>query len=146
TMLINDIDYTLELENVGEYLKSLRKLDKVYISIPTRPPAEKWVKPANEKTINLAFQIFSKKVGAGKVELLLGYEGNSFTSIDNIESDLLSIIAVHPMRKDAVENLLKKAGCDWNIIERLLKENKVIKIDYEGKEYFLINFRTYLSA
>ncbi|MEM3872458.1 MAG: radical SAM protein, partial [Nitrososphaeria archaeon] len=67
-------------------------------------------------------------------------------SIDNIESDLLSIIAVHPMRKDAVENLLKKAGCDWNIIERLLKENKVIKIDYEGKEYFLINFRTYLSA
>ncbi|MEM0053480.1 MAG: radical SAM protein [Nitrososphaeria archaeon] len=146
TMLINDIDYTLELENVGEYLKSLRKLDKVYISIPTRPPAEKWVKPANEKTINLAFQIFSKKVGAGKVELLLGYEGNSFTSIDNIESDLLSIIAVHPMRKDAVENLLKKAGCDWNIIERLLKVNKVIKIDYEGKEYFLINFRTYLSA
>lgn len=60
---------------------------------------------------------------------------------DNIERDILSIMVIHQMRRDAVENLLKKAGCDWNIIERLLKENKIMKIDYEGKEYFIINLR-----
>jgi len=129
----------MELEKVSEYLKSLRRVDKAYISIPTRPPAEKWVKQPREKVINLAFQTFSKKVGLEKVELLVDYEGDNFTISDDIERDLLSIMAVHPMRRDAVESLLTREGGGWHTIEKLLNEKKIVELEYEGKKYYMIN-------
>ncbi|MGC8911901.1 MAG: radical SAM protein [Nitrososphaeria archaeon] len=139
TMLINGVDYGMELEKVSEYLKSLRRVDKAYISIPTRPPAEKWVKQPREKVINLAFQTFSKKVGLEKVELLVDYEGDNFTISDDIERDFLSIMAVHPMRRDAVESLLTREGGGWHTIEKLLNEKKIVELEYEGKKYYMIN-------
>ncbi len=48
-------------------------------------------------------------------------------------------MAVHPMRRDAVESLPKRMGRKWCIIEKLLKEKKIIELDYEGKEYYVIN-------
>ncbi len=36
TMLIDGVHYGLELEDVGGYLKSLKRIDKAYISVPTR--------------------------------------------------------------------------------------------------------------
>jgi wyosine [tRNA(Phe)-imidazoG37] synthetase (radical SAM superfamily) len=140
TMLVNGIDYRVGFEELGDYLRSFGRLDKVYVSVPTRPPTESWVKPPKEETVNLAFQTLSKKVGEGKVELLVGYEGNMFSFSDNVERSLLSIMAVHPMRRDAVESFLNRTGSSWNLIERLLKEKRVRKLEYEGKEYYMINF------
>jgi len=37
----------------------------------------------------------------------MGYEGNAFASTGNVEEDLLSITAVHPMREEGVKKLLK---------------------------------------
>lgn len=36
-----------------------------------------------------------------KEEDLIGYEGNAFAFTGDVEEDLLSITAVHPMREDA---------------------------------------------
>ena len=49
TMLINSIKYEREVEKIARFLGKLEKLSKAYVAIPTRPPAEKWVKPAGEK-------------------------------------------------------------------------------------------------
>ena len=43
------------------------------------------------------------------VELLTGSEGTDFSYSSDAEKELLSILAVHPMRKDAVEKFLNKA-------------------------------------
>lgn len=137
TMLIENIDYGNEFEHIARYLRGLRGLDRVYIATPTRPPTEKWVRPAKEETINVGFQLLSEKLGVDKVELLVGYEGNEFTFLGNVEEDLLSIMAVHPMRKEAVEDFLKKAGSDWQIIERLSREGKIVKLEYEKNEYYM---------
>lgn len=40
------------------------------------------------------------------MEYLIGYEGNDFAFTGNIEQDLLSVTAVHPMREDAVNEML----------------------------------------
>jgi wyosine [tRNA(Phe)-imidazoG37] synthetase (radical SAM superfamily) len=53
-------------------------------------------------------------------EYLIGYEGNEFSSTGNIEEDLLNITAVHPMKKQAVEELLRRNNCDWDVIDRLI--------------------------
>jgi wyosine [tRNA(Phe)-imidazoG37] synthetase (radical SAM superfamily) len=137
TMLIDGINYGDEFEKIAEFLKNLKRLDKAYIAIPTRPPTEKWVKPAKEATINKAFQVYSEKLGANRVAYLIGYEGNAFAFTGRVEEDLLSITAVHPMRKEAVIEFLRKAEADWWVIERLLAEGKLIELEYERNTYYM---------
>lgn len=137
TMLIEGIDYGNEFERIAELLSELKKLDKAYIAIPTRPPAEKWVKPVKEEVANVAFQIFSQNLGVNRVEYLMGYEGNAFAFTGNVEEDLLSIMAVHPMRKEGVKRFLRKANADWQIIEKLLCEGKLIELEYREKKYYM---------
>jgi wyosine [tRNA(Phe)-imidazoG37] synthetase (radical SAM superfamily) len=137
TMLIGNIDYRNEFEKIADVLTELKNLNKAYIAIPTRPPAEKWVKRAKEDVMNTAFQAFSKKLGARRVEYLMGYEGNAFAFTGNVEEDLLSITAVHPMREEAVTKLLKKADANWQVVEKLLVQNKLKELKYEGNTYYL---------
>lgn len=136
TMLVDGIDYGDEFERIADFLAEL-KPDVVYIAIPTRPPAETWVKPASEETINRAFQTFVERLGGGRVEYLIGYEGNAFAFTGNVEEDLLSITSVHPMREDAVEEFLRKANADWGVVERLLSEEKLIELEYNGKRFYM---------
>jgi len=133
TMLVDGINYGDGFGKIADFLKSL---NKAYVAIPTRPPAEKLVKPAKEETINMAFQVFSEELGADRVEYLIGYEGNAFAFTGKVEENL-SIIPVHPMCKEAVEEFLKKADADWCVIEKLLEENKLVKLECEGNKYYM---------
>jgi len=138
TMLIQDInDNTEDIEKIANFIAGLKDA-KSYISIPTRPPAEKWVKPADEHTINKTYQLFKEKSVAA--EYLIGYEGNAFAFTGNIEKDLLSITSVHPMRKEAVNELLKKANGNWAIIEKLIAEKRLIETEYKNNKFYMRKF------
>jgi wyosine [tRNA(Phe)-imidazoG37] synthetase (radical SAM superfamily) len=137
TMLIDGVNYEDELERIANFLESLVKLDRAYIAIPTRPPTETWVKPAKEETLNAAFQKFSKHLGSDKVEFLIGYEGNAFAFTGNVKEDLLSIMAVHPMREEAIAELLKKANVSWQIIDELLRNGELVRLEYERNKYYM---------
>jgi len=129
TMLLNGInDDNFHNKNVANFLAQL-KPNKAYISIPIRPPAENWVHTPSEESINQAYQVFSEKID--NVECLIGYEGNQFVFTGNIKEDLLSIMAVHPMREDAVGKLLIQAKKDWSIIQRLIANGSVIETEYK---------------
>ncbi len=135
TMLIDGINDGEEgADKVSDFLEKLDP-DSAYVAIPTRPPAEEWAKPTREKTINYWFQTFSKKLR--DVEYLIGYEGNEFSFSGDIQQDLLSITSVHPMKREGVEELLDKAGSDWEVVEGLIEEEKLIKADYEEDEFFI---------
>lgn len=136
TMLIDGVNYGDEFEKMAEFLAEL-KPDVAYIAIPTRPPAESWVRPAKEDIINMAFQVFSEALGEDHVEYLIGYEGNAFAFTGNVEEDLLSITAVHPMREDAVREFLRKANADWKVVEKLIMENKLIELEYNGRKFYM---------
>lgn len=137
TMLIDGINYGDESAKTAEFLKHLKRLDKAYLAIPTRPPTERWVTPAKEETVNEAFQVFAEKLGTKKLEYLIGYEGNAFSFTGRVEEDLLSITSVHPMRKEAVKEFLKKTDTSWSIIEKLLLEDKLVELEYSGKLYYM---------
>ena len=138
TMLIGGVnDGDSNLTAVTDFLSYLQP-DIAYLSIPTRPPAEKWVYPSDEEVINKAYQIFRNRID--HVEYLIGYEGNAFTFTGNIKEDLLSITAVHPMREDAVKEFLLKAEVDWSIIKVLVDQGKLIETEYEGRNFFIRRF------
>lgn len=135
TMLIDGVNDGVDnLKQTASYLSNLNP-DTAYVSIPTRPPARKDVLPAGEEVINHAFQIFSGKLE--KVELLLGYEGNAFAHSGNTESDILSVTAVHPMREDAVREFLENDRQDWSLIEKLIREEKLLETEFQGKKFYL---------
>lgn len=60
-----------------------------------------------------------------QVEYLIGYEGDAFTG--DIEKDILSITAVHPMREEAVRTMLSQAGSSWEVVDRLMAKGDLTK-------------------
>ncbi len=41
------------------------------------------------------------------------------------------------MRGDAVEEFLRKAKADWNVVEKLVHEGKLIELEYNGKKFYM---------
>ncbi len=134
TMLVRGVnDDTAHLIDVAGFLGELQP-DVAYLAVPTRPPAEPWVTPPPENVINRAFQLIRDKVA--RTELLIGYEGNAFASTGNLADDLLSIMAVHPMREDAVQELTKRAGAELSVVQSLLEQGKLVKSEYDGHKFY----------
>lgn len=135
TMLIDGInDGKDEVKRVANFLGSVFP-DEAYIAVPTRPPAEDWANPAAEEKINRAYREFSKQLD--DVEYLLGYEGNQFSSTGNFQKDLLSITAVHPMREEGMQELLRKTESDPELVEELIEEGKLIRNEFEDSVYYM---------
>jgi hypothetical protein len=91
--------------------------------------------PPDEQIINRAYQLLSEQVG--RVEYLVGYEGNAFAFTGNVEQDLLSITSVHPMREDAVSEFLARAGADWIAVRKLIQQGRLVETEYEGRKFYL---------
>jgi len=135
TMLLRNIndDYPI-INEVAEFIKVL-KPDTAYLTIPLRPPALKTVRPPDEAVINSCYQVFREKLK--HVGCLTGYEGNEFAFTGNIEDDILSITAVHPMRQDAVYALLSKSKKSFAVIDTLIAQGKLVETRYKNKEYYM---------
>lgn len=138
TMLVHgDGSDLLMRRAMADFLTRLNPV-KAYLAIPTRPPAEAWVRSPLPKDINDTFQLFRRKLD--QVEYLIGYEGNAFAFTGRVEEDLLSITSVHPMRSTAVSDFLTKAAADWSVVERLIAQSKLVETEFEGQKFYLRNF------
>jgi wyosine [tRNA(Phe)-imidazoG37] synthetase (radical SAM superfamily) len=135
TMLVAGVnDDAAHLEEIASFLARLQP-SRAYLSVPTRPPAEEWAKPPDEQDITRAYQILGQKVL--HVEYLIGYEGNAFAFTGDVEEDLLSITAVHPMRKEAVTDFLARAKADWSTVRRLTEQGRLIETEYQGQAFYM---------
>jgi hypothetical protein len=70
------------------------------------------------------------------VEYLIGYEGNAFAATGNAADDLLSITAVHPMRQDAVSDLLVRDNATWDVVEGLLAQGLLVETPYQTQTFY----------
>ena len=139
TMIVNGLnDNEKSLIKVSDFLKVINP-DKSYILVPTRPPAEEFVKPPSEENLNIAYQIFNSRIS--NVELLTGKEGIDFSYSSDVEKELLSILAVHPMQLEAVERYLNKAKADWTLIDTLIHKNMLKEVKYSGQKFLVRNLK-----
>jgi wyosine [tRNA(Phe)-imidazoG37] synthetase (radical SAM superfamily) len=138
TMLVKGLnDSEKHLDLLADFLMTLKPA-KAYLAIPTRPPAEPWVEAPDEWVVNRAFQIFNRKVE--RAELLTSYEGNAFACTGDVVEDLLEITAVHPMREEAVRELLMKVGGEWPIVKKMIDTGLLTETVYERRKYYMRRF------
>lgn len=135
TMLVKGVNDTeADLTANASFVSDLRPA-AAYISIPTRPPSESWVRCPDEQVLNRAYHIFARHVE--NVEYLIGYEGNAFMATGDPVQDLLGITAVHPMRSDAVLALLARAGADDSVLDQLVRQEKLVRVTYGSKDFYI---------
>ena len=73
-----------------------------------------WVNKPDEESLNQAYQIY---LNAGiNPEMILGYEGSNMGYTGNIIKDIFNICSVHPIREDAMQQLLIKDNADSGIV------------------------------
>jgi wyosine [tRNA(Phe)-imidazoG37] synthetase (radical SAM superfamily) len=140
TMLVAGLnDDESQLGDVGRYLEALGP-DVAYLSVPTRPPCEEWVRAPEEDVVRRAWRSLSTRLPGTRVELLVADEGNEFAATGDARADLLSITAVHPMRQEAVEDLLDRNGEGWEVVERLVAEGRLARREHGGRVFFVRRF------
>jgi len=108
---------------------------KSYLSIPTRPPAESWVKAPDADALQKIYSLVLDKISF--IDLLFETEAADFTSTGNLVEDILGITAVHPLREQALRHMLLQAGSNWWVVEGLLACDKLRCIPYGGENYFI---------
>ncbi|MBN2103207.1 radical SAM protein [bacterium] len=134
TMLVRDLnDSEAHMKDVADFIKKISP-EISYLSVPTRPPAEKWVGPPTEEAIIRAYHVFSSELRS--VETLIGYEGNAFAFTGDVKRDLLDITAVHPMREEAVNEFLKKAGSDWSPVDQLIEQGLMVRKSFQKNIFY----------
>jgi wyosine [tRNA(Phe)-imidazoG37] synthetase (radical SAM superfamily) len=144
TMLVNGLNDSKEsLTNTAEFIAKLNP-HKAYILVPTRPPAEKIVEPPSEETLNQAYQLFNSNIS--NVELLIGGGEIDFTFSSDVEKELLSILAVHPMSFEAVEKFLGKAEENWQLIESLIHKSLLKEVEYLENKFLVRNIKQRTEA
>ena len=143
TMLMEDVNDDPEVvASVADFLAGI-DVDKAFIAIPTRPPAEEWVRPASEEKVVEAYEIFVDRLGEDRVETLIAYEGSDFTlTSGDVRRDVLGIMAVHPMRLDYFRDIVVRGGMNPDrLMSELLDEGLVRMVEYRGHKFLIRSFR-----
>lgn len=135
TMLVKDLNDNKEnISAIADFIKDINPL-KAYVLVPTRPPAEKTVEPAEIKRIT-ELNYYISRYFKGKTVCILSAEGSDFSSAEDVEEDFLSIVAVHPMDIDSTTNFFESRGKSIDIVKGLVESNKIEELTYNGNRYF----------
>ncbi len=105
-MLVRGMNDTEQaLQDIASILHRVEP-DEIHISLPTRPPAETWVQPADEEGVMRALAIL------GEVARVLHPAVGSFDlgGYENLADAVISIITRHPMRQEELERTLEQAA------------------------------------
>jgi wyosine [tRNA(Phe)-imidazoG37] synthetase (radical SAM superfamily) len=119
---------------VADFLAEIQPA-RAYLGVATRPPVERDVRPPQKAALVRAYEIMRARVP--QVELLSMHEEGAFTQTGDAVEGLLSILAVHPMREEAVQAYLRDAGTDVSLLEPLIQEGRVDRVVYQGATFYV---------
>ena len=140
TMLVKGVNDSLQ--SIRATAGAIRMINprKAFILVPTRPPVESYVAPADWSALAAAYQIFGEH--SIEAELLTHDEGNEFTYSSDVEKELMNILSVHPMQKDAVKKFLSRSNTGWEVIEKLIQGDRLKEVVYDRHTFIV---RTYFN-
>lgn len=101
-MLLRGLNDTeTALQELAHAFKRIRP-DKIHLNLPTRPPAETWVRPSAEEGLMRAVAILGEIA-----QVVHPMEGTfDLSGYDDVIEAVIGIITRHPMRADVLEHAL----------------------------------------
>ena len=103
-MLMQGLNDTVTaLEDIAAVLRSIEP-DEIHINLPTRPPAETWVRPSSEEGL-----IRARAILGGISRVVHPIEGSfDLSGYTSIVEAIMAIITRHPMRQEELERTLAR--------------------------------------
>ena len=125
-----------ELQQIHKHLKKISP-DRVYVNVPIRPPAEKWVKIPSQESLSRVREILTNVV-----EIFLPETGEFQVlskNVSRLKDEILQIIKRHPMRFEQLIDLLRQKEIEnpSEIISELEQAGLIKRIIYENKAFFI---------
>ena len=129
-MLIQGMNDTPEiLQELALVLNTIGP-DQVQITLPTRPPAEVWVRPSDAAGLQRAEKILGKVAPVVFQEITEVH----LAGMGNLEETLLSVVTRHPMREDELMVLLNRWSAEelQTALAELDKAHKIQTVERGG--------------
>jgi len=133
-MLIQGLNDTLEaLQEIADVLRRIQP-DETHINLPTRPPAETWVRPSDEEGLMRAMAILG--VVARVVHPAEGVF--DMAGSESAGQALNNIISRHPMPQEEVERTLSRwaPGRAGEIMARLVESQQIQVVERYGVRFW----------
>lgn len=106
---------------------------RAYVTVPTRPPAEPWVRaPAHAVVIAIADAFRAAEV---PTTCLLEDAEEPFAPGPDPRQGLLAIAAVHPMAEQDAWSYLERSGADRAVLDELVRAGRLTEVEFEGRRY-----------
>ena len=140
TMLVQGLNDSEEsLRYTAGFIAQV-KPSVAYISIPVRPPAERWIKPPSDSSLVAAYSIFKETVDA-QVELLASIEPPPEVRGDAVKY-LVSTVSVHPLKLEYAVKILEDSGLNpSDVLDELVKSEVISKVEYGGSTFIIKRFK-----
>ena len=126
---VNDSDGSLmEIKDVIEQVKP----DRIYISVPIRPPAKPGVRPPEPERIIRAHEILNATLD------LTDYESGDF-GLDNFpdfRTTIIEICSRHPLREEQARDIEGRFPGPESI-DTMLSDGNLVRVEYQNISYLL---------
>ncbi|MEA2066973.1 MAG: radical SAM protein [Thermotogota bacterium] len=136
-MIMKNInDSYSNIRRIGRRIKNIDP-DRVYINVPVRPPAEKYVDIPDKAEIDFAKDVF-------KAESIEKIQKGDFSSLEeDALQGVIQIIKRHPMKESEIKQFvlsMKDENEFQKVLERLHKHNNVEIIEKNDQRFFRFKF------
>lgn len=135
TMLVASLnDQPESIRAVAGFLAGIGPA-RACLAVPFRPPAEKFGVAPAESTLTAAYRIFKEQLS--RVEFLRDFSESCTVAGADLAGELLGILAVHPLRLQTVDRLLKGRGNGRQVLNELLRDQKVVITEFGGHRFLV---------
>jgi wyosine [tRNA(Phe)-imidazoG37] synthetase (radical SAM superfamily) len=120
------------IRRIGRRIKNIEP-DRVYINVPVRPPAEKYVEIPSKAQIDFAKDVF-------KAESIDKIQKGDFSSLEeDALQGVIQIIKRHPMKESEIKQFVISMKDEYEfhkVLERLNNHNNVEIIEKDDQRFF----------
>jgi wyosine [tRNA(Phe)-imidazoG37] synthetase (radical SAM superfamily) len=135
TMLVAGVnDDEGAIERTARFIGALHPL-RAYVAIPTRPPAEPSVEAPDSDRVRRIAAAF--RATETPVTCLLGEldDIEPFAPETEIATELLRMVAVHPLPESTVREYLARGGGDWPDVDGLVEQRRLVRVRHGDRSY-----------
>ncbi len=106
--------------------------DQVHLTMPIRPPAEKWVQMPAPSSVHAARDIL------GRGHEVVGYESGTFgtSAPARPEEAIMEICLRHPLREEQAEQIAQRLGAP-DVVASLVAAGELMRVAHAGKHYLI---------